>query len=65
MVQSAAKDADVYLVEAPGERRDVLASLCRLCQAKLKRVGEAVTYGMPVYQRDGTSEIAFASQRDV
>ncbi|MEU7468500.1 hypothetical protein AB0A94_08080 [Streptomyces sp. NPDC044984] len=65
MVQSAVKDADVYLVEAPEERRDALASLRRLYQAELKGVGEVVTYGMPVHQRDGTSEIAFASQRDV
>lgn len=52
MVQSAVKDAHVCLGEAPEERRDALASVRRLCQAELKGVGEVVTYGMPVHQRD-------------
>ncbi|MFE0960111.1 iron chaperone [Streptomyces fungicidicus] len=63
MVQSTAKDVDAYLAEVPEERREVLTRLRRLCRAELKEFREAMAYGMPVYQRGGTAEIAFASQK--
>ncbi|WP_030224672.1 DUF1801 domain-containing protein [Streptomyces sp. NRRL WC-3626] len=63
MVQSAAKDVDAYLAEAPEGRREVLSRLRRLCQAELGGFREGMAYGMPVYQRGGTAEIAFASQK--
>lgn len=63
MVQSSAADVDTYLDELPDGRRDVLTGLRRLCQAELKGFGEVMAYGMPAYARDGTVEIAFASQK--
>ncbi|MFG2514305.1 DUF1801 domain-containing protein [Streptomyces sp. NPDC048584] len=63
MVQSTAKDVDAYLAEVPEERREALARLRRLCQAELTGFDEVMAYGMPVYQRGGTAEIAFASQK--
>ncbi|MFI5617628.1 iron chaperone [Streptomyces sp. NPDC051567] len=63
MVRSEAKNVDGYLTEVPEERRDALARLRRLCRAELKGFGEVMAYGMPAYERDGTAEIAFASQK--
>ncbi|BFO21850.1 hypothetical protein SHKM778_82380 [Streptomyces sp. KM77-8] len=63
MVQSTAKDVDAYLAEVPEERREALTRLRRLCQAELGGFREAMAYGMPVYERGGTAEIAFASQK--
>lgn len=63
MVRSAAKDVDAYLAEAPEERREVLARLRRLCRAELEGFDEVMAYGMPVYERGGAAEIAFAGQK--
>ncbi|GAB2812408.1 hypothetical protein GCM10027073_50730 [Streptomyces chlorus] len=63
MVQSTAADVDSYLAEVPEGRRAALAELRRLCRAELKGFAEVMAYGMPAYERDGTTEIAFASQR--
>ncbi|GAA3194852.1 DUF1801 domain-containing protein [Actinocorallia longicatena] len=63
MVQSAAPDVDAYLAELPADRRDVLARLRELCRARLPGFTEAMAWGMPAYFRDGTPEIALASQK--
>lgn len=63
MVQSRAEDVDGYLAEVPEERRHVLSRLRELCRAELAGFDEVMAYGMPVYQRDGAAEIAFASQK--
>ncbi|MEW1550275.1 iron chaperone [Streptomyces tsukubensis] len=63
MVQSAASDVDGYLAGVPEERRAVLTELRRLCRAELVGFDEVMAYGMPAYERDGTAEIAFASQK--
>lgn len=63
MVQSSAADVDAYLAEAPEERKDVLVRLRQLCRAELKGFDEVMAYGMPVYERGGVAEIAFASQK--
>ncbi|GAB3172709.1 iron chaperone [Streptomyces incanus] len=63
MVQSTAADVDSYLAEVPEGRRTALAELRRLCRAELEGFAEVMAYGMPAYERNGTAEIAFASQR--
>ncbi|MEU8568558.1 DUF1801 domain-containing protein [Streptomyces pathocidini] len=63
MVQSAAKDVDGYLAEVPEARKEALARLRQLCRAELTGFDEVMAYGMPAYERDGTAEIAFASQK--
>jgi uncharacterized protein YdhG (YjbR/CyaY superfamily) len=57
-----APDVDAYLAGLPTERRDVLRQLRKLCLEALPGFEERVAYGMPSYLRDGTVEVAFASQ---
>ncbi|MFB7218638.1 iron chaperone [Streptomyces sp. NPDC056227] len=64
MVQSKAEDVDGYLAEVPEERRDALRRLQLMCRQELKGFGEIMAYGMPAYERDGVTEIAFASQKN-
>ncbi len=54
---------DTYLAEVPGERVEALTRLRGLCRSELTGCTEVMAYGMPVYQRDGTGEFAFASQK--
>jgi uncharacterized protein YdhG (YjbR/CyaY superfamily) len=63
MVQSSAETVDDYLAEVPEERREALAGLRELCRAELTGFTEVMAYGMPAYERAGTAEIAFASQK--
>ncbi|MEU9333535.1 DUF1801 domain-containing protein [Streptomyces sp. NPDC048290] len=63
MVQSDARTVEAYLAEARDGQREALTRLRELCRAELTGFTEAMAYGMPVYQRDGTAEIAFAGQR--
>ncbi|WP_190095045.1 iron chaperone [Streptomyces griseoflavus] len=63
MVQSSAQNVDAYLAEVPDGRRDVLARLRELCRAELRGFDEVMAYGMPVYERGGVAEVAFASQK--
>ena len=62
-MQSTASTVDDYLDEAPPERVAALQALRRLCQAQLPDFDESMTYGMPCYSRNGTVEVAFASQK--
>ena len=63
MARSAEQDVDGYLAELPDDRRAALARLRRLCRSELVGFSEVIAYGMPAYQRDGTTEVAFASQK--
>ncbi|MFE7559319.1 iron chaperone [Kitasatospora sp. NPDC057500] len=65
MVQSRASDVDGYLAEVPEERRAVLTRVRELCREELEGSGfaEVMAYGMPAYERDGSCDIAFASQK--
>ncbi|MFE2813850.1 iron chaperone [Streptomyces nigra] len=63
MVQSGAADVDGYLAELPEERRAGLTRLRQLCRAEHTGYDEVMAYGMPTYQREGSPEIAFASQK--
>ncbi|MFD6991111.1 iron chaperone [Streptomyces sp. NPDC059943] len=62
-MQSKASDVEGYLTEVPQERRAVLDRLRQLCREELAGFDEVMAYGMPAYERDGASEIAFASQK--
>lgn len=63
MAQPPAPDVDSYLAAVTGDRAAALARLRELCQAELTGFTETIAYGMPAYLRDGTAEIAFASQK--
>ncbi|MFD3743035.1 iron chaperone [Nocardia sp. NPDC058633] len=63
MVQSKATDVAAYLAELPVDRRETLTRLRELCLAELTGFSEVMSYGMPVYERDGVGEIAFAGQK--
>ena len=63
-MQSTATDVDAYLAEVPAERRDILTAVRQLCLANLPGYTESMDYGMPCYARDGTIEVAFASQKN-
>lgn len=63
MVQSQAEDVDGYLAEVPEERREALTRVRELCRTELRGFTEVMAYGMPVYERDGVGEVAFASQK--
>ncbi|NLU72676.1 DUF1801 domain-containing protein [Streptomyces sp. HNM0575] len=63
MVQSNAESVDAYLAEAGEERRAALHRLRELCREELDGFTEVMAYGMPAYERDGKSEVAFAGQK--
>ncbi|KQY38433.1 MULTISPECIES: iron chaperone [Nocardia] len=63
MVQSKAADVATYLAELPQDRREALTRLRDLCLQELPGFTEVMSYGMPAYERDGTGEVAFASQK--
>jgi uncharacterized protein YdhG (YjbR/CyaY superfamily) len=62
-MQSTAPDVAAYIQEAPEERRASLLRLRQLCLDMLSGYEECMAYGMPSYKRDGTIEVAFASQK--
>jgi len=62
-VRSDADEVDGYLAGVPDGRRAILAKLRDACRAELAGFGESMAYGMPTYSRDGTAEVAWASQR--
>ncbi|MFJ2664049.1 iron chaperone [Nocardia fluminea] len=62
MVQSKATDVAAYLAEFPQGRREALTELRDLCLQELPGFTEVMAYGMPVYERDGTGEVAFADR---
>jgi uncharacterized protein YdhG (YjbR/CyaY superfamily) len=63
-MQSDAKTVSEYLKEVPQERTAALAHIRELCQEHLPEFDESMQYGMPSYSRDGTVEVAFASQKN-
>jgi uncharacterized protein YdhG (YjbR/CyaY superfamily) len=58
-----APDVASYIAAAPAERQSALKRLRSLCREVLTGYREEIDYGMPVYKRNGTAEIAFASQK--
>lgn len=62
-MHSDADDVDSYLALVPAGRRAVLTEMRGLCGRLLTGFAESMRYGMPTYSRDGTPEIAWASQK--
>ncbi|MCU0494735.1 MAG: DUF1801 domain-containing protein [Chloroflexaceae bacterium] len=63
-MQSKATDVTTYLAQLPEERRACLNQLRQLCLETLEGYSEAMEYGMPCYTKNGTVEVAFASQKN-
>lgn len=62
-MQRNVKDVRAYIAESPTEHQPALRRLRALCRKLLAGYSEEIDYGMPVYKRNGTAEIAFASQK--
>jgi uncharacterized protein YdhG (YjbR/CyaY superfamily) len=62
-VHSDADDVGSYLAQVPAGRRAVLSELREECRRLLADFDEGMRYGMPTYSRDGTAEVAWASQK--
>ena len=62
-MQSDAIDVDSYLTQVPEGRRAVLTEIRDACRRLLTGFAESMSYGMPTYSREGTAEIAWASQK--
>jgi uncharacterized protein YdhG (YjbR/CyaY superfamily) len=60
--KDVAPGVEAYLAEAPAERLEILRRLRELCLDELPGFEERLAYRMPSYLRDGTVEVAFASQ---
>lgn len=63
-MQSKAPNVAAYLEEAPAERKAVLKKLRGLCRKVLAGYEESMEWGMAAYKKDGTAEVAFASQKN-
>jgi uncharacterized protein YdhG (YjbR/CyaY superfamily) len=63
IVRSDAVDVDSYLMQVPEGRRAVLTGMRDACRRLLAGFAESMSYGMPAYSRDGTAEVAWASQK--
>lgn len=62
-MQSDAKTVSTYLTEVPAKRLEALTRLRALCVETLDGYAESMQYGMPSYSKEGTVEVAFASQK--
>jgi uncharacterized protein YdhG (YjbR/CyaY superfamily) len=62
-MRSTAPDVPTYLQQVPVERAACLNELRQLCQTILNEYEEGMDYGMPCYKKNGTVEVAFASQK--
>lgn len=62
-MQSKANDVSDYLQEVPERRLEALTRLRAACLDILEGYEEGMDYGMPSYKKDGTVEVAFASQK--
>ena len=63
-MQSKAPTVTEYLNEVPKERLSALTKIRQLCRQHLTDFEESMQYGMPSYSRNGTVEVAFASQKN-
>ena len=62
-MQSDAANVSEYLKEVPEDRLSALTQIRLLCREHLPEFEESMQYGMPSYSREGTVEVAFASQK--
>ncbi|MBL0355410.1 MAG: DUF1801 domain-containing protein [Chitinophagaceae bacterium] len=63
-MQSKATSVDIYLTEVPADRLSALTQLRALCLEELRGYKEAMTYGMPCYEKNNIAEAGFASQKN-
>jgi uncharacterized protein YdhG (YjbR/CyaY superfamily) len=63
-MHSDAATVSAYLDEVPEDRLPALIQIRSLCQQHLAEFEESMQYGMPSYSRNGTVEVAFASQKN-
>ena len=63
-MQSRATNVMTYLHQVPDTRRASLTKLRKLCIQTLAGYEEGMDYGMPCYKKNGTVEVAFASQKN-
>ena len=63
-MQSDAATVSEYLKEVPVDQLSAISQIRSLCQEHLSEFEESMQYGMPSYSRDGTVEVAFASQKN-
>src|SRR6266581_636070 len=62
-MHSTAPDVHTYLQQVPVDRVACLTELRQLCLNTLIEYEERMEYGMPCYKKNGTVEVAFASQK--
>lgn len=62
-MHSTASDVHTYLQHVPVDRLACLNELRQLCLNTLIEYEEGMDYGMPSYKKNGTVEVAFASQK--
>lgn len=63
-MRSNATNVKEYLQQVPENRRAALERLRNLCLQTLAGHEERMEYGMPSYQKNGTLEVSFASQKN-
>jgi len=63
-MKSEATTVEEYLADVPEERRPALETLRTLCLEELAGYEEEMQYGMASYSREGSMEVAFASQKN-
>jgi uncharacterized protein YdhG (YjbR/CyaY superfamily) len=63
-VNSGAASVEEYLREVRENWRPALTELRQRCREILTGYDEAIQYGIPTYSRNGTPEVAFASQKN-
>jgi uncharacterized protein YdhG (YjbR/CyaY superfamily) len=62
-MQSDAPDVGRYLEEVPADRLEALRRMRSLCLESHPGYEESMQYRMPSYSKNGTVEVAFASQK--
>src|SRR5215471_7877083 len=62
-MHSTAPNVFTYLQYVPEDRVACLTTLRQLCLDTLLDYEEGMEYGMPAYKKNGTVEVAFASQK--
>lgn len=63
-MNSTAANVDEYVQEVPENRRAAINELRERCRNILVGYDESMQYGMPTYGKNGTPEVAFASQKN-
>jgi len=62
-MKSTVTTVPAFMAALPADRKTALVRLRKLCQGALKGCSEVMQYGMPCYQYEGQTVVAFASQK--